>query len=135
MRAFGCFPRRHVGPESEAAALQGEGFRFWDDLLTFLAEYTGLEIASEDGARSIWIDARRSIRETGIEWGQAYSKAIQSARAPVGGYPHTAMYLSQDGKFYGGFDGEYGCLAPNFRGLVDVLLNQTHPVSLDGRIE
>jgi hypothetical protein len=135
LRKSGWFPGRHVGLKSEAAALGEEGFRVWDDLLAFLAEYTGLVITSDDGARMIWIGAARSIRETDSEWARAYSDVIHGALAPVGGYSHMSIYLSQGGGFYGGFDSEYGRLASDFRELIDALLNQNPPVSLDRRLD
>ena len=130
----GWFPGRHIDLENEVAVLDAEGYELADGLLVFLAEYSGLVVRADDATQSVWIDAARSASEVDAQWNRAYSAMIRSALAPVGGYSHMTIYLSEAGEFYGGFDYEYGRLGSNFRELIDVLLNEDPPATMLDRV-
>jgi hypothetical protein len=130
LRAAGWWPGRKVEATLQVLSLEQAGFEILPELLEFLAEYTPLEIRSESGDRLLWIDAARAVTETDPDWASAYSNAIGTALAPIGGYSHMTIYLARDGRFYGGFDSEYGCIAPSVEELVDSVLNLHPPVRL-----
>jgi hypothetical protein len=110
------------------------GFHFWNGLVRFFEEYSGLTIRSPRDSREVWIDFSTAIRVSDPDWIKAYEDRASRKLAPIGGYSHMTLCIAEDGAIYGGYDNEFGRIGSDICEAVDSLLNRP-PVPLDMPVE
>jgi hypothetical protein len=123
LRQAGWESGRWVDTEEEVAALLGVGCLPWPGLENFLHNFSGLEIRDITfvPARVLWISAERACMQTDQPQIAEYSERADSQIAPIGGYSHMTIYLSQNDALLGGYDGEFGVLGQSLIECVETL--------------
>ncbi len=135
LRAAGWHPGRRVDITRAVHALEADGHQVSSELRRFLAEYDRLEVTEKPrpGVLRREQNLRRitfAATETGgvdAEWARAYEDVVGCRLAPVGGYSHMTIYHGADGKFYGGFDREFGLLGRDVADVVAGILFEDPP--------
>ena len=119
----GWFPGRKVDVSSALAALELAGFNFGSAAEAILSEYSSLEFRdpASPGQR-LWIDGARAAQECDPDWCSAYEAGSDQVLTPIGGFSHATIYIDDGGRFWGGFDLEYGLLGDSLDELVHALV-------------
>jgi hypothetical protein len=134
LRTAGWSADRRVDHAAADSALNAEGYATWAGLQEFLREFSGLVISAKQTGRSVWFDAEKAVQDVDPAWPRAYAEIVGSSMVPVGGYSHMTIYMGRDGRLYGGFDNEFGCLGSNAIEALDGVLNGDMPTKLDMRV-
>jgi hypothetical protein len=135
LAAAGWHPGRRVDISGELRALEQAGHPALRAAAEVLTEYADLVVVSASGDRSLWISGTRAAAESDVAWCMAYSGELGLRLVPVGGHSHMTILVDEAGRFWGGFDYEYGRLGDTVEDVIQGVLIATPPVQFDRRLE
>ncbi|MFI2102920.1 SUKH-3 domain-containing protein [Isoptericola sp. NPDC019693] len=118
----GWTPNRHVDVEGMAAKLKAAGHLVIPTARVFLAEFSGLVIAYQEGRSALRIDGNKAALHADPDWCEAYAEGIGRAVTPVGEYSHMTLVIDESGAFWGGFDANYGLMGETITEVIQALL-------------
>lgn len=134
LQRAGWTPGRRVDVEAALGELSAAGHALVAPVRAFLAEYSGVTVASDDGRRSIRIDGHEAARHADPDWCFAYSEGIGRALTPIGEYSHMTLLIDEAGAFWGGFDADYGFMGDDIVDVVHALLVEPGSRLLDREV-
>jgi hypothetical protein len=108
LRRNGWSQQRSIDISRDLAALQRHGIATWLGLEAFLRQFSDIRLRYMlEGRRDeVWFSAERAAG-TDENWGLEYARRVGSRMAPIGRHGHATIYLSEDGRFFGGFDAAF----------------------------
>ncbi len=119
-------PGREVEVEDDLRALEAEGHTAFAGAVAFLREYSGLDLPwDRDGfADEIWFSAARICQDRDPSWVGEYAARAGTALVPVGASNtgHLMLLIGEDGRWFGGFDDEFGELGEDLLSCLDNLI-------------
>ena len=119
----GWFPGRNLDVLSALTAFQQAGFAVVGPAEAILAKYSNLVVRSDSAPRQeLWLDGKRAAEEADRDWCAAYEARSGQVLTPVGGYSHATIYVDEAGRFWGGFDFEYGLVGDSIGEMVNGLV-------------
>lgn len=105
----GWYPGRQVDVVDQIAALEAEEFTVTDAAAAFLREFSDLSLVGPGNRNPLEIGGPDLPLDADSGWCDLYADAIGTALTPVGEYSNLVLFIAADGKFWGGFENEYGC--------------------------
>lgn len=118
---------RRVDVERHIAALEEQNFSVGSATSELISNIAALTIRFSRAGRSdkIRIDPSVAVRAVAKAWVDDYSDRVGTALLPMGlsNHEHLLLLVAEDGRWFGGFDDEFGFLGPSVRVMVDTLAN------------
>lgn len=119
----GWFPGRNLDASSALTALEQAGFTVVGPAEAILTKYSNLVFRSNSALQQeLWLDGKRAAEEADRDWCAAYEAGSGQVLTPVGGYSHATIYVDDAGRFWGGFDFEYGLVGDSIEEMVNGLV-------------
>lgn len=131
----GWYPGRVVDVQSDLEAYRAEGYEIWDGLADALREYSGLSISGPANNHPVIIGAEPAIRSIGAEDVPGYAALAKARLTPIAVYYAMTIFMSPDGRFWGGHGDLFGFLSAEITDVLDSILNQPGSNSLDMIVE
>ncbi|MGO1052769.1 SUKH-3 domain-containing protein [Crossiella sp. CA198] len=126
LREAGWTAGRSVDVGAELSALEADGYQVPPWAAEFLREYSGLCLPIRPNDE-VHLSAARVCEQLFPEWTSEYSTRVGVPLIPIGVAEtgHLALLLAEDGRWFGGFDDEFGEIGANTLAALDSLINRS----------
>ncbi|MBP2474253.1 hypothetical protein JOF53_003125 [Crossiella equi] len=135
LKKAGWFPGRRVSAERDISVLQSEGYSLFPKAEEFLAEFTGLRLEIENESQDEIFFSAAYVCESMFffEWSVEYSQRAGVRMIPAGvAEEYLTLLVGEDGRWFGGFDGEFGLLGDDIFEAIDSFV--TNPSDFKQRL-
>lgn len=123
----GWTPVRRVDSSRQLAALTTAGYAPGSHVRSVISNLVGLKVnfTSYGRSDSIRLDPGWAIELCFKSWVDEYSSRAQTPLIPMGyaNSEHLLLLVAEDGRWFGGYDDEFGYLGNSVLSMVDIVAN------------
>jgi len=135
LTSAGWHPDRKVDASPQVESLQRDGYAVWMGLIRFLEQFSGLVLSFIRNGRpdTAWVDSARALQLADEATVRDYEARLKVALAPIGyaNHDHLLLLMSEDGRFFGGYDDFLTELGGTPIEMVDAIIDGNPPALSD----